>query len=183
MEIRLYPPENLYVSNHHIYGDFKAKDIFKDKDIREYLKYGIVLTVRYEIKLMRNGPLWFDETVKNIVITDRVRYDFWDEFYIIEGNYPHRYTYFYEDLSLLKKKLGFLKGVKIISTNRIAKKKGYFFHTRNSVKITELNSFFYVIYNVLSVFKYKSTFLESYIYSGKGLLRGKPTSRKPLTIF
>lgn len=173
VEIRLQSPKRMAVENGNLVVDAQAgPDLVRD-EIRAYLNYGIVLTFTYFIELREKRWL-LDETLAQVTITKRLSYDLWTEQYLLETLQPRMRQAVYKDLVSLRPELEVLAGVPICAASRLRPAGRYYFRTRNTLKVTQLNSFFHVLFNLLSVFKYKTTWLTSPEYSGAQFMGGTP---------
>lgn len=181
VEIRLSPPADVSIKNGWVVANFTATDTLAVPEIQEYLQYGVILTFTYTIHLVKDGFLWFDEKLSSFEITKKVHYDIWSEKYFVESSVPTKRKVEFYTIESLREHLKNLKDVKIIEIKNV-EEGNYYFQTRNTIAIRQENSLFHIVFNLLSVFKYKSTYLESKIYTKEGLFAGKPTKKKPLIL-
>jgi dihydroneopterin aldolase len=173
VEIRLQSPKRVGVQNGKLVVDAQAgPDLVRD-EIRAYLNYGIVLTFTYFIELREKHWL-LDEALAQVIITKRLSYDLWTEQYLLETSRPRMRQTVYKDLDSLRPELEVLAGVPVCEAGLLRPGGRYYFRTRNTLKVTQLNSFFHVLFNLLSVFKYKTTWLTSPEYSGAQLMKVVP---------
>ena len=169
-ELRLYPPAKIYKVENNIAVDLKANDEILNQEFREYLKYGIVLHFTYFINVHLKKIL-FDELLLTTKIQITLKYDLWSKQYILTHH------------SLLKKvekkitdindvviELTKLKKIRVIPLDQIKEQEHYYFKTRVTAKISQYESYFHIIFSLLSIVKYKTTYLVSSHYSGIDLL-------------
>jgi Domain of unknown function (DUF4390) len=168
-EIRLLPPNKVYQYKKNILVDCLTNSDLIDKELTEYLNYGIVLTFTYFVNFYKEEPL-IDPIISELVVYKRVYYDIWSERYYVETNYPRIQNKTFKTIKGLIKELQRLNRLKICKTEVISQDSKYYFKTRNTLKITQLYSLFHIIFNFLSIFKYKTTFLTSKSYSSAELL-------------
>ena len=167
-EVRLHPPSFLYLFEDHIAADLKASDDIVNEEFKEYLKYGIVIHFTYFINFYRQ-QFFFDELIANKKVQVSLKYDLWTKKYTIT-EFPQKKATDFSDLKDVVTKLVHLKKIKIIAVDSLKKDEKYYFKTRLTAKISEFESYFHIVFSLMSIFKYKTTYLKSDSYSGEKLL-------------
>ncbi len=169
-EIRLLPPHRHFLSNDMLYVDANAGKTLLEGDVGSYLNFGIVLSFTYFIDFYEKELLW-DQRISQTLITKRVSYDLWTETYLLESDAPEYSKKTFTNLEDIHLELEKLQNISVIRQTKLAPQKTYYFKTRNTLKITQLGSLFHILFNTLSVFKYKTTYLKSEPFLGKVLLQ------------
>jgi len=169
-EIRLRPPHNIYSDGAYLrISCFTSRNLL-DKELITYLENGIVLTFAYFVNLHKQN-LFFDDQIAEHIIYKRVYYDIWNEMYYLETiNDGKTIKKTYSNIDEITATLLEIKNVSICPIDAISPENKYYFKTRNTLKITQLYSIFHVVFNFLSIFKYKTTYLKSAVYSGSALI-------------
>jgi len=162
-EIRLIPPNNYTIKNKYIIINMKTKN-FVDKELLNTINSDVTTTFSYYIILYKE-KLLFDEEVKSIIIHKRINYDIWSEVYSVTLDYPNKRTIYSKNLKYILNLLTKITHLKVINIKKIEKKSNYYFKTRLTIKITQLNSYMHIVYNLLSVFMYKSSYIKSKNYT------------------
>ena len=170
-EIRLKPPHAFYFKKDKLYADFFSSQEVINKEFAKYLKYGIVIHFTFFIDIMQKKFIW-DELIKRKNIQKSLRYDLWKKKYIVTLYSPHRKEIECKTLTEASRYFLKLNGVLLMRKYQIHPEKKYFFKTRVTAKISQFKSYFHVIFSILSVFKYKTTYLKSKHYKGTDLLEG-----------
>jgi len=165
VEIRLQSPNRVSTQGGKLRVDVLAGPNLIEGEIRAYLNYGIVLTFTYFIEIYEKR-LFIDQRLAQVTITKRLSYDLWSEQYLLETSTPGLRQAVYKDLVSLRPELEVLVGVPVCDASLLSPDGRYYFRTRNTLKVTQLNSFFHILFNLLSIFKYKTTWLTSPVYSG-----------------
>lgn len=177
-EIRLLPPHKVYVAEGKLCADFATGSTLLSDDVLRYLNYGIVLTFTYFVNCYEN-QVFFDRTISQIQVSKRVYYDLWSQLYTLEIYDPVPRKTQYRRVEDFLTELESLDHVQIAPVAAFLPGKQYHFKTRNTLKITQLYSFLHILFNILSIFRYKTTWLESPTYTGAQLVHGfdKPAKR------
>ncbi len=176
-EIRLLPPHRVFTNQVNLCADFATSSTLLSDDVLRYLNYGIVLTFTYFVNFYENRM--FDAQLSQIRVTKRVYYDLWTQLYTLETYDPVPRKTSYRKIEEVLTELESLTTVIIIPLTALSPDAKYYFKTRNTLKITQLYSFLHILFNFLSIFKYKTTYLTSPDYMGKDLVKGfsKPIRR------
>ena len=165
LEIRLHSPSKVYLKDGFVCVDVEMKASVLPSEIEEYLKYGIPVYFNYFIYFYQNN-FFFDKPLKKVVFRKKVEYDVWSKVYFLECKQSKRYPKKIIGLSNLRKEITFLKEVKVVRYNTLNPQKSYYFKTRMGLIIKHSFSPFYqFFFSFFSVFKYKTTFFESPLYS------------------
>jgi hypothetical protein len=159
-EIRLLPPHRTFISNNTLMIDAKAGDTLLEGDVGSYLNFGVVLSFTYFIDLYEKHLL-IDQRIAQKTITKRVSYDLWTETYTLENDAPTFSRKTFTNMADIHSELEVLTDIAVISASKLKPDSEYYFKTRNTLKITQLGSLFHILFNALSVFKYKTTYLKS----------------------
>ena len=172
-EVRLYPPTQVYGKGHHILADFKTSEEIMNEDFKEYLKYGIVIHFNYSI-LLHKKKIFFDEVVSTKNLQLILYYDLWKKKIILIEYQPEKKEMQFDTLEETLPKLKELHQVSIIRKSRIDPQGEYYFKTRVTTKISQFKSYFHIIFSLLSIIKYKTTYLKSETYRGGEMLGALP---------
>lgn len=177
-EIRLLPPHRVYTSEGKLCADFATGSTLLSDDVLRYLNYGIVLTFTYFVNCYED-QFFFDRNISQIQVSKRVYYDLWSQLYTLEIYDPVPRKTQYRRIEDFLTELESLNHVQIAPSGAFSPEKHYYFKTRNTLKITQLYSFLHILFNILSIFRYKTTWLESPVYTGAQLVHGfdKPAKR------
>ncbi|MFC1504016.1 DUF4390 domain-containing protein [Spirochaetota bacterium] len=159
LEIRLYPPKSFRIEDNKVYLACQTSKLFTE-EVVNFINVGVTTTFTYYIVLYRKKA-FIDPIIKEIIINKRVEYDIWSEIYQIEVNYPKKRKLYYRELDKLKRHITRLSDIYLIKQKNIDPKATYYFKTRMTLKITQLYSYMHLLYNFLSIFRYKTTFLKS----------------------
>ncbi len=170
VEIRLRPPDKFYNENNTIKADFHTTKIPLHNKLFSYIKYGIIITFTYDIHLFRQRVLW-DSTVTNIKIVKKLKYNIWNNTFYVETDYPEKKIKLFKNKNKVKNEIFYLNKINISQKEHLDKNSLYYFKTRLTIKITKLKSLLHVIYNLLSIFKYKSSYSSSPLYTTQALLQ------------
>lgn len=169
LEIRLNPPKVFYTKegDNAIFIDLTTRASLLSGDDLDNLYYDIPITVTYYIEFYEDR-LFLDNQLINIALVRKVYYDQWSkDFFVEEGD--GKLTR-YRNLTQLRNNIINLKGVRLIDKNNIAPEKQYYFKTRIAIKIKNFTLYYYLINNLISIFKYKTTYYFSAMYTGKDIL-------------
>jgi Domain of unknown function (DUF4390) len=167
-EIRLGAPHHIYTSGKFLCADLRSSENVLTDEIKDTLQYGIILTFTYTVKFIEKNIIWDDE-MSEIIVRKRLWYDLWAEKYILESDYPYRQRQSFDRFSELAPEILFLRRIQIVDKRALSSEGTYYFNTRMTLKVTKLNSYYQIIYNFFSIFKYKTTFIKSKTYTGKVL--------------
>ncbi len=163
LEIRLFPPTRFYNIDGIIFIDLSSTETLLSGDNIQNLNYDIPITITYYIELYEN-KLIFDKQLLNLALVRRISYDHWSgQFFVAEGDKYYRYR----NLTQLRNSMINLKKVRLIESKILDPNKEYYFKTRIAVKIKNFTLYYYLINNLISIFKYKTTYFISPVYSGK----------------
>ena len=178
-EIRLLPPSSLYSFQNQLTVDLRASEEIVNDEFKEYLKYGIVIHYTYFINFYRQ-QFFFDEVIDSKKLQVSLKYNLWSKQYTIT-EFPQKKTKNFNDINEVINQLVNLKQIKILPLSSLNYNEKYYFKTRLTAKISEFESYFHIIFSLMSIFKYKTTYLESKSYSGEALLSLTPKNTQDLS--
>ena len=178
-ELRLYPPTTLYRFENYLMADLKANDEIINKEFKEYLKYGIVIHFTYFINFHRQ-QLFFDDLLETKKIQVSLTYDLWTKQYKMTRYFPKKSEIRFDTIEEVIAELIKLEKIKVIPFSHLQENEDYYFKTRVTAKISQFESYFHIIFSLLSIVKYKTTYLVSDSYSGLELL-SLSTASSPLS--
>ena len=168
-ELRLYPPQKIYQLGDHLTVDLIASDQIVNEEFKEYLQYGIVIHFIYFINFYRE-ELFLDDLLKTQKIQVSLKYDLWSKKYIITRYSPKKVEVDFDSIKEVTQALIKLEKVKIIPFYSLKENKNYYFKTRITAKISQFESYFHIIFSLLSIIKYKTTYLISESFLGRDFL-------------
>lgn len=157
-EIRLLPPHRVALQGTNLLIDARTGSTLLEGEILEYLNYGIVITFTYFVELWQVNRL-LDERVAYTTVSKRVYYDLWSEQYFVESTAPVIRQTATRRLEQVKQELQQISGVALSIEKTLDPNSKYRFRSRITMKITQLNSVFHVLFNLLSVFKFRTSWL------------------------
>lgn len=157
-EIRLMPPHHARLSGTNLVVDARTGTTLLDGEILEYLNYGIVITFTYFVELWKVNRL-IDDRVASATVSRRVYYDLWSEQYFVESVFPVVHQTVTKRLDSVRGELQEVNTLLLTLEKPLDRDSRYRFRTRVTMKITQLNSLFHVLFNLLSVFKFRTTWL------------------------
>ncbi|HBE03991.1 MAG TPA: hypothetical protein DC049_16170 [Spirochaetia bacterium] len=155
VEIRLYPPHAFSGQNGNLLICCTTKRIVNDEVIK-FINVGVTTTFSYYIILYEKNFL-LDQEIRRMTIHKRVEFDIWSEMYRMESDYPEKTVFYYRNFSDIGNQLSSLDNISFIPMQELNPQKKYYFNTRVTIKITQLDSWMHLIFNFLSIFKYRTT--------------------------
>ncbi len=167
-EIRLLPPDELYQFEDHLTVDLLASEQLINEEFKEYLQYGIVIHFTYFINFYQE-KIFFDNLLETRKISVSLKFDLWTKKYSIT-RYSPKMEINFDSIDEVIAELTKLEKVKVVPLSKLKENKNYYFKTRITAKITQFESYFYIIFSLLSIIKYKTTYLISDSFSGSELL-------------
>lgn len=157
-EIRLLPPHRVILQGTNLIIEARTGSTLLEGEILEYLNFGIVITFTYFVELWQENRL-LDERVAYSTLSKRIYYDLWSEQYFVESTAPVIRQTATRRLEQVKQELQLISGVALNIEKALNPNSTYRFRSRITMKITQLNSVFHVLFNLLSVFKFRTTWL------------------------
>lgn len=165
LEIRLNAPKKLYTQKKMLLADMETSNNLLEEATTQNFDDGIAITITYYIEFYKEGWLW-DTKITERQIIKKIRKDIWSKrFFIDEANE----TKMFSDKKKLDNALQSISKVPIIPTKSIDSQDNYYFKTRIAIKIKNYSSFYLLVNNIISLLKYRTTYVESKRYLGKEL--------------
>ncbi len=168
VEIRLKSPHKIYADRTYIYINAEGSSSIISPATLSQLTYGIPITITYYLELHQENSLRFARKIATLQVIHKVRYDPWSTTFIVEKAGTRKR---YASIAELERAILKLEHAPLARRELIKQEKNYFIKSRVIVKIKNYTSYYDLINNLLSVFKYRTTYYISPRYRGAEILK------------